>query len=153
MSLNVYLTSGANTKSGSGIFVRENGQMKEISRAEWDERFPGREPIIANPIIANQDEGGDEVYSANITHNLNRMASEAGIYEFLWQPDRVNISKANQLVTPLRKGLILLKSDPWRFKRFDSPNGWGTYEGLIIFVQNYLKACEQYPEAVVSVWR
>lgn len=29
----------------SGIFVRENGMTKEISREEWDRRNPGREPV------------------------------------------------------------------------------------------------------------
>ena len=47
MSLNVYLTlkGSENHHEGSGIFVRENGETKEITRAEWDEKFPGREPF------------------------------------------------------------------------------------------------------------
>ena len=28
----------------------------------------------------------EEVYGANITHNLGKMAAEAGIYEALWRP-------------------------------------------------------------------
>ena len=28
----------------------------------------------------------ERVYDANITHNLNSMASEAGCYEALWRP-------------------------------------------------------------------
>jgi hypothetical protein len=31
----------------------------------------------------------EEMYSANITHNLGDMASEAGIYEALWRPYRL----------------------------------------------------------------
>ena len=34
---------------------------------------------------------GDELYSANITHNLTGMADAAGIYMHLWRPQgRVN---------------------------------------------------------------
>jgi hypothetical protein len=66
-----------------------------------------------------------EVYEANITHNLNKMAVEAGIYECLWRPDDIGITKAEQLIEPLTKGLALLKSDPRRFEAFNSPNGWG----------------------------
>lgn len=150
MSLDVYLTL-KDTKvinSGSGIFIREDGQTKEITRAEWDKKFPGREPIVAIQV-----EEGDEVYSANITHNLGRMADEAGIYQCLWRPDEIGISKASQLITPLRDGLALLQTEPERFRKFNPPNGWGTYEGLIEFVRNYLAACERYPDAEVSVWR
>lgn len=150
MSLDVYLTlKGINTgHSGSGIFVRENGQVKEITRQEWDEKFPGREPVIA---IGDDDE--DEAYTANITHNLNRMANEAGIYEYLWKPDELGITLAAQLIEPLKAGLILLESDPVRFKEFNPSNGWGEYEDLVSFVRGYLRACEMYPTADVAVSR
>lgn len=53
MSLDVYLKTGVMVSTtGSGIFVRENGQTKEISRSEWDEKFPGREPVV----VAHDDE-------------------------------------------------------------------------------------------------
>lgn len=29
---------------GSGIFIRENGAVREITREEWDRRHPGQEP-------------------------------------------------------------------------------------------------------------
>lgn len=94
-----------------------------------------------------------EVYWANITHNLWRMAKEAGIYECLWRPEEFGISQAHELVEPLREGLALLKSDPARFKKFDSPNGWGLYENFVPFVEQYLAACEQYPDARIEVSR
>lgn len=148
MSLDVYLTLKGEkvNNSSSGIFIREGGQTKEITRAEWDEKFPGREPVVAI-----QSDEIDEVYSANITHNLNKMASEAGIYEHLWRPDEIGVTKANQLIIPLRDGLALLQTDPERFNKFNPKNGWGNYEGLIEFVRNYLVACEQYPDAEVFV--
>jgi len=93
------------------------------------------------------------VYTANITHNLNKMAQEAGIYEHLWRPDEIDITNAGQLIGPLREGLALLKSDPNRFEAFNPENGWGTYEGLVSFVEKYLAACEENPDADVSVWR
>lgn len=150
MSLDVYLTLKGtnNSHSGSGIFVREGGQTKETSRAEWDKKFPEREPLV----IDNQD-SEDEVYTANITHNLNRMADEAGIYKHLWRPDEISISKAGQLIDPLCEGLALLESDPEHFRKLNPSNGWGDYDGLIRFTRDYLKACEQYPSAEVSVRR
>lgn len=94
-----------------------------------------------------------EVYWRNITHNLNRMATEAGIYKELWRPDEIGITKAAQLIEPLTKGLELLRSDPERFRAFNPENGWGSYEGLCNFVESYLAACRAEPDADVRVSR
>jgi hypothetical protein len=147
MSLDVYLHGAQSQSAGTGIFVRDNGQTREITRAEWDERFPGREPVVA---YTDDDES---VYSANITHNLGHMASEAGLYEALWRPEEIGITHAAQLIEPLRAGLELLRADPARFKQFNPSNGWGDYGGLVAFVENYLRACEHWPGATVEVSR
>ena len=93
------------------------------------------------------------VYTRNITHNLNAMASEAGIYKHLWRPDEIEVTKAAQLIEPLRAGLALLISDPERFRKFDAPNGWGRYEHFVEFVKEYLAACEANPDADVEADR
>ena len=92
-----------------------------------------------------------EVYNAGTTHNLSGMAKEAGIYECLWRPEEIGISKAKQLIEPLTKGLELLKSDPKRFEKFNSPNGWGMYVNFVPFVEKYLEACKNFPEADVKI--
>jgi len=147
MSLDVYLDiKGAEVqRCGGGIFIRENGKNKEISREEWDEKFPGVEPFVVT-----QWEG-DCVYSANITHNLTKMAREAGIYEYLWSPEEVSVKKAKDLITPLRKGISSLSNNPDHFKQFNPSNGWGDYEGFVSFVVEYFCACAKYPEAEVSI--
>lgn len=93
------------------------------------------------------------IYDRNITHNLNKMADEAGIYKHLWRPEEIEITKAAQLIEPLREGLALLLSDPERFKKFDPENKWGDYDGLVDFVREYLAACEENPSASVRVSR
>ena len=92
------------------------------------------------------------VYSANITHNLGDMAREANIYEALWLAEEMGYC-ARDLINPLSKGLALLVSDPERFKKFNSPNGWGMYEHFVPFVANYLEACIANPDAQISVNR
>jgi hypothetical protein len=94
-----------------------------------------------------------EIFSANITHNLGKMASEAGIYQALWRPEELNYYSARELITPLTKGLALLAAEPERFKKFNSPNGWGMYEHFVPFVAKYLLACIENPEAAVSASR
>jgi len=54
--------------------------------------------------------GNGAYYEANVTHNLNKMAMEAGIYEYLWRPDEIGITKAGRLIEPLSKGLT-----DWRY--------------------------------------
>jgi len=93
------------------------------------------------------------VYENNITHNLGEMAKEAGIYMHLWRPDELGITQACELIEPLRQGLHLMKSDPERFRAFDSPNGWGLYENFIPWIERYLEACYEYPDANVEVSR
>lgn len=151
MSLDVYLTLPHGSVSGPAverIFVRRDGGTVEITRAEWDELNPGREPVA---LVAEMD--GREVFTANITHNLGRMASECGLYEPLWEAEDKRLTTAAQLVTPIRDGLALLTSDRARFEAFNPENGWGDYDGLVRFAENYLAACEQWPEAEVRVWR
>jgi hypothetical protein len=94
-----------------------------------------------------------ELYWANITHNLNRMADEAGIYKALWRPEEIGAAKASDIVETLRTGLSLLKSDPPRFEAFNSPNGWGLYEHFVPFVEKYLAACDEHPDATIRVSR
>lgn len=151
MSLDVYLKilDAKIPRSGSGIFVRENGETKEISVDEWNARFPDREPVM--PIY--DESVSDVAYSANITHNLGEMAREAGIYMHLWCPDEIGKTKAWQLIEPLRDGLARLQSDPWTFVKFNPDNGWGSYDGLVRFVAEYLAALARFPDAEVEVSR
>lgn len=113
------------------------------------------------------------VYSANITHNLGKMAAEAGIYEALWRPHRLkesynipeddhqaewkfeeeNVTTAKEIIPLLENGLADLKTRPEHFEKFNSPNGWGMYEHFVPFVEKYLEACKEYPDTIIEVSR
>ena len=97
--------------------------------------------------------GGECLYSANITHNLNKMAGAASIYEALWRPDEHGLLVAKQLIAPLRRGLDWLKANRVEAEKHNAANGWGLYEHFVPFVERYLKACENYPNALVRVSR
>ena len=151
MSLDVYLDlpgTTANNK-GSGIFVREGGRTVEISRQEWDARFPDKEPVVA----VGDDDESESVYAANITHNLDEMAMKAEIYGVVWRPDENGITQASQLIGPIEEGLKKLRDDPEKFKAHNPPNGWGDYDGLVEFIEQYLAACKKWPTALVWVSR
>lgn len=95
----------------------------------------------------------DCIFSSNITHNLGEMAGQAGIYEYLWHPERVGATQAKHLIGPLEEGLLLLKSDRAKFEQFNAKNGWGKYEHFVPWVEEYLKACKYNPEAEIKVSR
>ena len=94
-----------------------------------------------------------EFFSRNITHNLGKMADEAGLYEACWRPNENGIMEAKQLIPVLESGLARLLEGEDYYKQFSPKNGWGNYNVLVRFVETYLEACKKYPNAEVSVWR
>ena len=94
-----------------------------------------------------------EIYSRNITHNLNKMAQAAGIYQHLWRPEELAITYARDLIIPLQEGLSLLVRERARFEAYNSANGWGLYEHFIPFVADYLAACARHPDARIEISR
>jgi len=95
-----------------------------------------------------------ELYQGNITHNLSKMAKEAGLYRTLWHPDLLweHDTTAGELIPVLEEGLLKLQSRPEHYKKFDSPNGWGIYEHFVFFVEEVLNACKEHPKANVRTW-
>ena len=104
-----------------------------------------RYPQFASPEV--------EVFWKNITHNLNVMATAAGIYKELWRPDEINITHAHQLIEPLTTGLSKLILGKEMFLQYNPSNGWGSYDTLVTFVREYLEACKLYPYAQIEVSR
>jgi len=97
------------------------------------------------------------LFDANITHNLNKMAEQAGIYACLWHPndDREeypNYETADLLIPILVEGLNQLRDRYEFFQQFNPKNGWGTYEGFVKFTSNVLEACRKYPKSRPEAW-
>ena len=122
--------------------------------------------------MVNFHEEKEQLYSANITHNLNVMAEQAGIYKALWRPyqlhkDYVHIEDYNKemafedsvtiiasdIIDIIEQGLDLLKNRPDYFSKFNAENGWGKYVNFVPFVEKYLEALKQYPDSLVEVDR
>lgn len=145
MSLDVYLyepnpeySEWQERKNNS---VAEAGEMKGIV------------PLVEQYYEDRKPDQFNQVYSANITHNLAKMAEAAGIYKHLWRPEELGIILARDLIEPLTEGLNKMKADPDYYKQFNASNGWGLYEHFIPWIEQYLEACMQYPESEISVSR
>lgn len=100
-----------------------------------------------------EDDQENWLFEANITHNLGKMASEAGIYKACWRPEEIHITTARELAPYLREGLIKMVENPKKYEQFDSPNGWGRYENFVPWVFKYWRACCEFPDAKVRVSR
>lgn len=100
-----------------------------------------------------------QVFEHNITHNLTKMASQVALsngknlYEVLWRPDEHGFQYAKDIADLLDEGWNILQADPEFFSQFNPDNGWGSYEGLCIFVYEYRNACWNNPEAEIGVSR
>jgi len=104
---------------------------------------------IKCPHCGENVETKDEiVYDRNITHNLSKMAHEAGLSPYTWD---CYDTKAKEAIKPLKNGIKDMKDKPKHYKQFSASNGWGTYEQFIPWLEDYLKACEENPEALIYI--
>jgi len=100
-----------------------------------------------------RDEDSEELYWCNITHNLTEMADEAGIYEVLWRPDESGYIQGKDIREKVIDGFCKLLNNPEHYKKFDSDNGWGTYDDFLGFCFEYIKALNEFPESYIFVSR
>lgn len=131
-------------KRGTGVFIRENGQNKELTVEEVMEKFP-------HAVVNEKEYESETVFHANITHNLTHMARACGVYEACWYPEEINAIKAKDIIQILEDGYNRLVAKPDYYKTFDSDNGWGTYNDFVPWIKNYLDACIRFPDAIIEV--
>ena len=157
MSLDFYLYSQHEPVDadveGARIFVREGGRMVELTRSEWDERYPDLEPTtFVAPLAPQDDEGRYLVYHANITHNMADMAKSCGLWEPLWRPHENGYERAGDLVEPIAEGIGRLMEDPDEMQKLNPSNGWGSFDALLEFARSTMAACQVYQDAHIKTW-
>lgn len=152
MSLDIYIISPTPIKKKStGIWVRDNGKTRELSKAEAQERYPDAD-------IQEIEIETNEFWHGNITHNLTEMAEDCisfdeydqcyNLYDLLWRDTQAPFEGdyINAYIAHLAYCLYVLKNDPEHFKKFNPSNGWGTYEQLVEFVRSFIHALIDMPE-------
>lgn len=145
MSLDIYIISPIPIKKKStGIWVRKEGKTVELTKQEAQERYPDAD-------IQEIEIETTEFWHGNITHNLNLMAEDCVCYDdtnlycLLWRTYEPTWGKWIY-VSQLSCCLGILRRDPEYFKQFNPENGWGTYEQLCEFVEDFIKALIDMPE-------
>lgn len=146
MSLDIYIISLEPVKRKStGIWVRDNGQTRELTREEAIERFPDTDPESIQEIEIETN----EFWHGNITNNLNEMAGACfpdleSLRDLLWRDEEPN--DIIYYVYQLFACLIELQDNQDVYKQFNPANGWGTYEQLVEFVRSFIHALIDMPE-------
>jgi len=150
MSLDLYIkTKTPVVKRGTGVYVRENGKTKELkTMTEVKERFPDVD-LSQIKIFENET---DVVWHENITHNMNKMASQVPIgdhtlYEYLWRPDEIGITHiTREYAVGVFNGLMYLKEHKAELSPYEPPidpktgTRWGNYELLVEFCASLVDA-------------
>ena len=129
-------------KKSTGIYARIDGTTRELTKEEAIAHFPDVDPF----------------WHGNITHNLCRMAEDCmsfdeydqyyNLYDLLWRDTQALFegNYINVYIAHLAYCLYVLKNDSKHFKQFNPPNGWGTYEQLVNFAEEFIKALVSMPE-------
>lgn len=91
-----------------------------------------------------------EVVSWDVTHNLDKVIQ-------LYPPLRENsikplnetdLSAAAELISGLRHDL---ESDRTKYSALSPPDRWGLYDGLLLWIHEFLEACHKHPYCTLSV--
>lgn len=156
MSLDLYIKSNTPVlHRGTGIFIREDGETKELKTKEEVLKY-----FQANPEDIEETSYEDHIYfHINITHNLTNMASQCKtmglcinynpdkkdiltLYDLLWHPkDNLNIEVPTlEYLTDIITCYKKLLECPEYFKKYNPENGWGTYEQLVKRTKEYIIA-------------
>lgn len=160
MSLDLYIIAPEPViKHGTGVYVRENEQTLELkTKDEVRAHFPDRD--LSH--IQEFDYEDENFWHGNITHNMGKMAREVPVegtnltlYDLLWHPEDqgLNMAGAPGYRGYVLKGFIYLRSHRKELLPFNPDNGWGNYDQLLEFTENFLihlvKAEDTFP---VKTW-
>lgn len=89
-----------------------------------------------------------EVVSKNITHNVNKMWIEAGIYEALYESEG---KTAKDIIPILIKGLENMVQNPSKYKKLNPTNGWGSYDGAVRWLTDLIIEFKDYPDGIIGI--
>lgn len=110
----------------------------------------------------------EESWSANVTHNMGRMACEipleeelgdkegfeVALYEVVWRPDEIWDEPSTDLVLPyLIQGICYMVCHRRELEKFNPENGWGNYDSFLGWLIAYKNACEDNPGCLIEASR
>jgi hypothetical protein len=92
----------------------------------------------------------EHLYERNITHNMSKMWNKAGVWDALYESHG---KQAKDIIATLENGVADMAMKKGEYLPLNPENGWGSYEGALDFLSDYLAACKEYPLATIGVSR
>jgi len=94
--------------------------------------------------------GGQELFSANITHNVIPMWRKAGVFDAIYESDG---KRASDYIEALRAGVADFEKNYPEYEKLNSPNGWGLAEDALPWLRKVLAAFENNLDGYIRVSR
>jgi len=91
-----------------------------------------------------------EVYEIHITHNLAAIARQSNTYNILWKPYENAYIYAKDIIPQLKRGLKYIIDNESQLQKLNPENGWGSYDLYIDKIKSIIKACNEYPNALIE---
>ncbi len=88
-----------------------------------------------------------EIFEANVTYNLSDMYYKC-ISGGLWVLDGM---KCKQVIPILNNAISDLINNKEEYKKLNSQNGWGSYDGLLKTLKAMLECCEKNEDGIIEV--
>ena len=82
-------------------------------------------------------------YNGNITYNVCRMLEVAFGENHL---KKWNGLECNKFFKKFEKGYLDMCKNPDKYRKYDSPNGWGTYETTLSSIQKLYQNIKKYAD-------
>jgi len=86
------------------------------------------------------------VYSGNYTHNVSPMWHRAGCLDVLYESRGAAVP---DVLPVLEAALIAMRSEPDAYRAMNPPNGWGSYDGAIAWLDRLVSECRVNPRCTV----
>jgi hypothetical protein len=88
-----------------------------------------------------------QVYESNHTSNCSGMWEDAGV-----DLRTMKGTSAKDQLPILKQAVETLRANPEKYRAMNPPNGWGSYESALRFIENLANACEENPACTIYVW-
>lgn len=105
-------------------------------------------------------------WSANVTHNLTKMAQhipvyytidheeyENTLYYLVWRPEEYNCDNTDIVAQALQSGIAYMVLHREELLQYNPSNGWGSYDSFLLWLIEYWKECLDNPGCKIEVYR
>lgn len=97
---------------------------------------------------AGDAEGSHPLESWNYTHNVIPMWKGAGCYKALYESEG---KRAHEVVDTLEAALKMMRHRPDIFIKLNPSNLWGDYLGATDLLEEIVRACRRWPNALIHI--